>query len=105
MIEPLEEVRLLLLTILTKIIEMTTEGEEDNLKMHLDDLVRILGSCIIDTFADIKEMACNDVCLLANLLPKDFHFNAPNLINPLAKAMTHQQKKVRVACIQVRSFK
>ena len=68
--------------------------------MHLDDLERILGSCIIDTFADIKEMACSDVCLLASLLPKDFRHNAPNLINPLAKAMTHQQKKVRVACIQ-----
>ena len=99
-IETSEEVRLLLLTILTKILEMTTDEQEDDLKIHLDDLVRILGSCIIDTFADVKEMACNDVGLLAKVLSKDFHFNAANLINPLAKSMTHQQKKVRVACIQ-----
>ena len=79
---------------------MTTDEQEDDLKIHLDDLVRILGSCIIDTFADVKEMACNDVGLLAKVLSKDFHFNAANLINPLAKSMTHQQKKVRVACIQ-----
>jgi len=99
-IETSEEVRLLLLTILTKILEMTTDEQEDDLKIHLDDLVRMLGSCIIDTFADVKEMACNDVGLLAKVLSKDFHFNAANLINPLAKSMTHQQKKVRVACIQ-----
>ena len=99
-VETSEEVRLLLLTILTKILEMTTGEQEDDLRIHLDDLVRILGSCIIDTFADVKEMACNNVGLLAKVLSKDFHFNAANLINPLAKSMTHQQKKVRVACIQ-----
>ena len=53
-----------------------------------------------DTFADIKELACKDVHLVAKALPDDFHFNAATLINPLAKAMTHQQKKVRLTCIQ-----
>ena len=42
-IEPSEEVRYLLLSILTKILEMTHEGQEDDLRIHLDDLVRILG--------------------------------------------------------------
>ena len=42
-IEPSEEVRYLLLSILTKILDMTHEGQEDDLRIHLDDLVRILG--------------------------------------------------------------
>ena len=70
------------------------------MRVHLDDLSRILGACIIDAFADIKELACDNVGLLAEKLPQDFHFSAATLINPLATAMTHQQKKVRVACIK-----
>ena len=50
--------------------------------------------------SDIKELACDDVHLLAKALPKEFHFSAEKLLNPLARAMTHQQKKVRVASIK-----
>lgn len=99
MIESSEEVRLLLLKLLTEILKKSPENDAD-LKIHLDDLSRILSSTIIDAFADIKEMACDDVDLLARKLPQEFHFNAATLINPLASAMTHQQKKVRVACIK-----
>ena len=42
-IEPSEEVRLLLVAILTKILEMTNDDQADDLRIHLDDLVRILG--------------------------------------------------------------
>ena len=42
-IEPSEEVRLLLVTILTKILEMTNDDQADDLRIHLDDLVRIIG--------------------------------------------------------------
>ena len=44
-VEPSEEVRLLLLKILTKILTLSHEDHAD-LKMHLDDIVRILQCCI-----------------------------------------------------------
>lgn len=99
-VEPSEEVRLLLLKILDKILKLSGPENSEDLKAFQDDLVKILSSCVLDSFADIKELACEDVHLLAEALPKDFHFNAQNLINPLLKAMTHQQKKVRVATIK-----
>lgn len=99
-VEPSEEVRLLLLQILSKILQKTDDKGRDDLKIYLNDLMDMTSSCIIDSFADIKELACANVGTLADKLPSEFHFNAANLINPLASAMTHQQKKVRVACIQ-----
>ena len=99
-VEPSEEVRFLLLKILTHILQMSCKDNNEDLKIHLDDLTNMTSCCIIDSFADIKELACNDVKLLAQAISKDFHMTAPQLINPLAKAMTHQQKKVRVACIK-----
>ena len=53
-----------------------------------------------DSLADIKVEACANVHKLAKTMTKDFHLTAAGLLNPLAKAMTHQQKKVRVACIK-----
>ena len=97
-IEPSEEVRHLLTKILTRILEIP--NQTDDLKVHLDDLIKILSSCMADSFADIKEEGCQNVHRLAKALPKDFHMSATGLLNPLAKAMTHQQKKVRVACIK-----
>lgn len=97
-IEVSEEVRFLLIKILSRILDLPNETED--LKVHLDDLIAILGSCMNDSFADIKVEACENVHKLAKTMPKDFHLTAAGLLNPLAKAMTHQQKKVRVACIK-----
>ena len=97
-VEPSEEVRFLLIKILSRILELPNETED--LKVHLDDLIHILGACINDSFSDIKVEACENVHQLAQALAKDFHMSASGLLNPLAKAMTHQQKKVRIACIK-----
>jgi len=99
-VEPCEEVRLILLKIVDRILQLSGPESSQDMKLHLDDLILILSCCIEDNFADIKELACDDVHLLAKALPKEFHFSAEKLLNPLARAMTHQQKKVRVASIK-----
>ena len=101
--EPSEEVRLLLLKIMDKILNLSGPESSQDMKLHLDDLIQIIASCIGDNFADIKELACHDVHLLVKVIPKDDHFSAEKLeklCNPLARAMTHQQKRVRVASIK-----
>jgi hypothetical protein len=99
-IETSEEVRLLLLKILTRILQKTGQAQAQDFKVHLDDLFQMIGSCIGDVFADVKELACDDVLLMAHVFPNDFKFNASGLLSPLAMAMTHRQKKVRIAAIK-----
>jgi hypothetical protein len=59
--EPSEEVRLVLVRIVSKLIEKSVlpsdkkGGEAEHLKLHADDALSILRSTLSDNFADVKE--------------------------------------------------
>lgn len=103
--EPSEEVRLVLVRIVSKLIQksiLPDEKEEvEHLKLHSEQILSILRSTLLDNFSDVKEVSCESVELLCRALPLTIHFNGPSsLIVPLTKTISHQQKKIRIASIK-----
>ena len=50
-VEPCEEVRLILLKIVDRILQLSGPESSQDMKLHLDDLILILSCCIEDNFA------------------------------------------------------
>lgn len=102
--EPSEEVRLLLVKIVAVILQKCSCNENpemEQLKFHLDDVVNILKSTLLDNFSDVMEASCLCIEYLAQALPKSINLNgASSLLQPLSKISSHQQKKVRLAAVK-----
>ena len=105
--EPSEEVRLVLVRIVSKLIEKSIlsnnekKEEVDHLKLHVDQILSVLRSTLLDNFSDVKELSCECVQLLCRALPLSIHLSGPSsLIEPLTKTVSHQQKKIRIASIK-----
>lgn len=97
-VEPMEEVRLQLVELTHKLIELNTK----RIAPYLDDLIKILQRTITDQFAEVKKESCNCASSLAKAIPEHFHMQSEALIVPLTQKDTlgHQHSKVRVATIK-----
>ncbi|TRY69322.1 hypothetical protein TCAL_03232 [Tigriopus californicus] len=96
--EPSEEVRLILVQILTQLSQKRFEGQ---IRPFLDDLMKILQQLLLDAFPQIKIQASQVIQDLSNALNADFHLNAGSALLPnLIKNLNHQQQKVRIATIK-----
>jgi len=103
--EPSEEVRLVLVRIVSKLIEKSILSEENvevnHLKLHFEQILSILRSTLLDNFSDVKEVSCESVELLCRALPLSMHLNGPSsLFEALTKILSHQQKRIRIAAIK-----
>ena len=95
MIEAAEEIRLALVELMTKLIELTSK----NLPPFLDDFILILQRTIVDPFADVRRESCSCTCKLARSIPQHFHLQSESLVAPLLQAISHQHSKVRVQVV------
>ncbi|KAI8494919.1 HEAT repeat-containing protein 2 [Branchiostoma belcheri] len=94
--EPSEELRLMLVETLARIVDLT--GQE--LAVYLDDLVKILQRTIVDPFPDVKKASCRCAAKVAVKIPQHFHMQSESLVKPLLVTISHQHSKVRVAAIK-----
>lgn len=95
-VEPSEEIRLNIVTLLSELIPLTKK----KIGAYVDDLVKILQRTIVDPYPEVKKESCRCASLLAKATPESFHMQSENLINPLLQTISHQHYKVRVAVIQ-----
>lgn len=95
-IEPSEEIRLMLIEFLSEILE--NSGKK--LSVYLDDLVRILQRTIPDPFPDVKKESCRCTSKIAKAIPEYFHMQSESLIKPLLLTITHQHAKVRTLVVE-----
>lgn len=94
-IEPSEELRLLLVEFLKEILEQSGK----KLAVYLDDLIRILQKTIIDPYSEVKKVSCNCASIIAKAIPSYFHAQSESLIKPLLTSISHQHSKVRTLVI------
>ncbi|XP_041473460.1 dynein assembly factor 5, axonemal-like [Lytechinus variegatus] len=94
-VESAEELRLSLVQLLTKLVELTG----DKSAPFLDDFVKILQRTLVDPFADVRRESCTCTCKLARIIPQHFHMQSESLITPLLQTISHQHSKVRVQVI------
>ncbi|XP_002740361.1 dynein axonemal assembly factor 5-like [Saccoglossus kowalevskii] len=94
-VENAEELRLTLVELLTKIVEICKK----NVAPYLDDMIQILQKTIVDPYPEVKKQSCKCTSLLAKTIPEHFHLLSESLIAPLLLTVSHQHSKVRVACI------
>ncbi|PIK45499.1 putative dynein assembly factor 5, axonemal [Apostichopus japonicus] len=93
--ESAEEIRLLLVETIFKVIEKWGE----DLGLYVNDLVNIFQQTLVDPFPDVRKQSCQCVCKVARKIPQHFHLQSEALINPLLKSSSHQHSKVRADCI------
>ncbi|XP_072168625.1 dynein axonemal assembly factor 5-like [Diadema setosum] len=93
--ESAEELRLALVELMIKLVELTG----DRLAPFLDDYVRVLQRTIVDPFSDVRRASCTCTCKLARSIPQHFHLQSESLISPLLQTISHQHSKVRVQVI------
>jgi len=95
--EPTEEIRLLLVEILSK-LSAKCGGEQSGI--YINELVQILQKCLLDPFADVRKASCAYTRELAALTPQRFYQQGESLIEPLLKSLSHQHNKVRTMVLQ-----
>lgn len=76
------------------------QREVEHIRLHLTDILNILKSTLLDSYAEVKEVSCHCIKLLSFALPKSLSMNGvSSLMEPLAKIISHQQKKIRISSI------
>ncbi|CAI9739172.1 dynein axonemal assembly factor 5-like [Octopus vulgaris] len=95
-IENSEEVRLILVRLLIKAMELNGK----KIEAYLNDVIKILQRTIVDNYPQIKKNSCMAASLLAKTVPDVFHMQSESLINPLLQNLTHQHSKVRVCVLE-----
>ena len=95
-IEPSEEIRLLVVEFLKQIIE--SSGKK--IAVYLDDIIKILQRTIVDPYPEVKKLSCHCASSVAKAIPEYFHAQSESLIKPLLLSISHQHAKVRTIVIQ-----
>ncbi|XP_054722252.1 dynein axonemal assembly factor 5-like [Uloborus diversus] len=93
--ESSEEVRLLEIDLLCKIVEKY----EGSLLKYFTDITNILCACVIDSFPEVKRRSCECVSVLAKQQQENFHMISSNLLSPLFQTLSHQHFKTRTQCV------
>ncbi|KAG6454786.1 dynein assembly factor 5, axonemal [Manduca sexta] len=97
-VEDSEEIRLILMELVHKIIEKYKVTHL--LSPFLNDLTSILSKTSTDPFHKVKLEACECIILLTKVLQRDFHFQSESYVKPVLSNFPHQHYRVRVAAIR-----
>ena len=92
LIEPSEEMRLSLVCLLSKLVDVAGK----HMHPFLDDLVKILQRTIVDPYHEVKKESCKCASALAKATKTHFHMVSETLIPPLSQSISHQHSRVRV---------
>ncbi|KAM9391919.1 dynein axonemal assembly factor 5 [Pholidichthys leucotaenia] len=95
-LEPAEELRLLVMEMLTLTVEVCGK----RLSAYLQEMIGILQRSIVDPFPDVKRESCKCVVKFAKCVPEHFHMQAESLVKPLMQTISHQHSRVRVSVIE-----
>jgi len=90
-IEATEEIRLQLIEVLLKIIEICAANPGN----YINEIVQVLQVTITDPFSDVRKSSCLCTDKLASIAPQKFYEQGESLIDPLIKSLPHQHNKVR----------
>ena len=93
--EPSEELRLMLVELLTKLVELSGKC----LAAYLDDLVKILQRTLMDPYPEVKKASCKCTQMVAKKTKGPFHMSSESLIQPLLHGIAHQHSRVRMDVI------
>ena len=93
--ESSEEIRLLLIQLLHRIINNSSK----HVAPYLDDIVVILQHTIVDPYPEVKKESCKTASSLAKAIPAQFHMQSESLVQPLMTSISHQHSRVRVDVI------
>lgn len=100
-VEPSEEIRLQLVTLMFYLINKAG----GKLPVYLDDCVRILQRTLQDPFPEVKRESCQCASKLAKAVPQYFHMQSETLIKPLLLSITHQHSKIRTIVVETIGMK
>ncbi|CAD5118941.1 DgyrCDS7616 [Dimorphilus gyrociliatus] len=95
-VEPSEELRLHLVKLIGKLLNITLT----NLEIYVQDLIKILSRTVLDKFHEVKKESCKCCSKLATLSKERFFHEAENLVGPLMQCLGHQHSKVRLEAIK-----
>lgn len=95
-IEPSEEIRLILVELLSSIVEISREA----VTPYLGDAIKILQRTIVDQYPEVRKQSCRCASLLAKSTPQHFHMQCDSLIKPLLQTISHQHSRVRVEVVK-----
>ncbi|CAG9786356.1 unnamed protein product [Diatraea saccharalis] len=97
-IEESEEIRLVLIELVHKIIEKYKTTHL--LSSFINDFTSILSKTSADPFPKVKLEACECIILVTKVLQRDFHFQSESYVKPVLSNFCHQHFRVRVAAIK-----
>jgi hypothetical protein len=98
--EPAEEMRLVLLQLLSTLLKR--KNCEETLPDLMEDLCIIISTSLTDAFPDVKKECTSCVNLLAKAAPAEIRSHAPAIVKALIGNVLHQHSKVRQYTLQVR---
>ncbi|XP_013199371.1 dynein axonemal assembly factor 5 [Amyelois transitella] len=97
-VEESEEIRLVLIQLVHKIIEKYRVTHL--LTSFMNDFTSILTKTSTDPFPKVKLEACECIILLSKLLQRDFHFQSESYVKPVLSNFSHQHFRIRVAAVK-----
>ncbi|CAH0398042.1 unnamed protein product [Chilo suppressalis] len=97
-IEESEEIRLVLIELVHRIIEKYKSTHL--LSSFMNDFTSILSKTSADPFPKVKLEACECIVLVTKVLQRDFHFQSESYVKPVLSNFSHQHFRVRVAAVK-----
>ncbi|XP_049868771.1 dynein axonemal assembly factor 5 isoform X2 [Pectinophora gossypiella] len=97
-VEESEEIRLILVELLHKILEKYKVSSL--LSPFINDFTSILTKTSTDPYPKVKLEACECIILLTKILQRDFHFQSDSYVKPVLSNYSHQHYRVRVAAVK-----
>lgn len=97
-VEESEEIRLILVKLVQKIINKYKGTQL--LCPFMNDFTSILTKTSTDPYPKVKLEACECIILLSKVLQRDFHFQLESYVKPIVSNFAHQHFRVRVASIK-----
>ncbi|KAI5635449.1 dynein assembly factor 5, axonemal [Phthorimaea operculella] len=97
-IEESEEIRLVLIGLVHKILEKYKVSQL--LSPFINDFTSILTKTVTDPYPKVKLEACECIIMVTKNLQRDFHFQCESYVKPVITNFTHQHYRVRVAAVK-----
>ncbi|XP_065647436.1 dynein axonemal assembly factor 5 isoform X2 [Hydra vulgaris] len=94
--ESTEEIRLLLIESLSKLIDICSE----KIGIYIDGIILMLIKTLEDPYSEVRKASCSCVCKLAAMCSEQFYLQGESLVPPLLRSLSHQHNKVRSAVLQ-----
>ena len=96
-VEPSEEIRLIMVKIFLKLVQSSQEG----FAPFVDDTVKILARTLADPYQEVRKVSCKIVAQLALTNPRPLAFHGAAVAKAIVPCLHHRHSSVRILGIQV----